>query len=203
MLSHLALAFIHLFLMLLIGDEDLNNNKTIFAISIVVGALIISVILNLHYYVNLRRESENVLHNMRARALASYGGEVVTIAYFLEEYLETSDLDIIDKQVSWGIARAQWEADICIQGLSEGSGLMYYELRHTVHVLENYFVWKINGPLNKTKVENIAQSLYVIGTTFSGFDLLKNKDPLEMLSSSSVDTVNNYCRQIQEIVGKP
>jgi len=87
LLSHLALAFIHLFLMLLIGDEDLNNNKTIFAISIVVGALIISVILNLHYYVNLRRESENVLHNMRARALASYGGEVVKLHISLKNIL--------------------------------------------------------------------------------------------------------------------
>lgn len=185
----------------MIGDEDLNNKKTVFAISIVVGALVISVVLNLHYYVSLGRENENVIHNMRARALASYGGEVVAIAYFLEEYFDTLDLDIIDKEVSWGIARARWEAAICTQGLSEDSGLMYYELRHTVHVLESYFVWKIYGPLNKTEVENIAQSRYIIGTTFSGFYVLKNKDPLEVLSQTDVDNVINHCRQIQGIGG--
>jgi hypothetical protein len=184
---------------MLTGDEDLGNKKIIFATSTIVGALVISVMLNLHYYVNLRRENESVLHNMRAWALASYGSEAVTAAYFLEEYLETLDLDIIDEEVAWGIFRAELEADICTQGLSEDSGLMYYELRRTTHVLENYFVWG-DKTFNTTKVETIAQSLRVIGYAFAGFDLLTNKDPLEELSPSGVDTVNNYCRKIQETV---
>ena len=168
--------------------------------AIVVGALIISVIFNLHYYVNLRIDNENVLHNMRARALASYASEVVTVAYFLEEYLETLDINIIDKQVSWGIARAVVEADICTQGVSEDSAPLYYELRKTAHVMENYFVHDLYGPINATKVESIAELLYKIGSPFAGFDLLKNKDPLKNLYNSDVNEVISYCRQIQEIV---
>ena len=121
--------------------RNLINKKIIFAKSVLVGSLVISVILNLHYYVNMHQENQNVLCNMRARALASYGSEVVTVAYFLEEYLATLNLDIIDKEVSWGLVRAEWEAEICTQGLSEDSGIMYYELRSTASKLTGYFVW--------------------------------------------------------------
>ena len=182
-----------------IGDEDLNN-KIKFVIAIVIGALIISVIFNVHYYVNVRIENKNVLHNMRARALASYSGEVVTVANFLEEYLKTLDHNIIDKQVSWGIARAVIEADICTQGVIEDSAPLYYELRKTARSLENYFVHELYGPINATKVKRIVELLYETGSPFAGFDLLKNEDPLENLYNSDVNTVINNCRQIQEIV---
>jgi len=185
----------------LFGDEDLNS-KVNFVIAIV-GALIISVVFNLHYYVNLRREDENVLHNMRARALAVYGGEVSAVAYFLEGYLDTLNLDLVEQEVAWGIARTEWAAEICTQGLSENSGSMYYKLYGTARELENYFVWQIYGPINTTKVEIIAQALSAISDAFAGFDLIRNKDPLEALEEPprpGVDTVINYCQQIQEIV---
>lgn len=175
------------------------RNRTIFVTSIVIVALVVSLMFNLHYYVNVSRKNENVLHNMRARALASYGGEVAAVAYFLEEYLETLDLDIIDKEVSWGVARAEWEADICCQGLSRDSGLMYYELRETAFQLTIYFVWG-SAPFNTTKVKIIAEALYQIGRAFSGLDMIQNEDPLNNLFQLSVDEVIGYCRQIQEIV---
>ena len=176
------------------------RNRTIFVTSIVIVALIVSLMFNLHYYVNLSRENKNVLHNIRARALASYGSEVVAVAYFLEECLETLDLDIIDKEVSWGLWRAEIEADVCCQGLSRDSGLMYYELRETAFQLTNYFVWGSSGVFNTTKVEIIAEALYHIGYSFSGLDHIQNKDPLDCLYQSSMDEVIGYCRQIQEIV---
>jgi hypothetical protein len=183
-------------------------NKIKFVIAIVFGLLIISVIFNVHYYVNLRRQNENVLHNMRGRALWTYASEVVTVAYFLDEYLETLDSDLLDKEVSWGIARAMREADILIQGLSEDSGLIYYELRRTAWALESYFV----GPyararINTTKVATIAQALRAIHDPFVDFDMLKNEEPIERLEEYSragfcisVDEVISYCQQIQEIV---
>lgn len=178
----------------------MSNKKIIFVKSVVVGALVISVILNLYYYVSLSRENENILNNMRARALASYGGEVAAVAYFLEEYLETLDLELIDKEVSWGLWRAELEAEICIQGLSKDSGLMYYELRLTAFKLRNYFDFE-SGYLNITNVETISQLLYALSGAFFGFEAVQNKDPLEVLSPSGVNKVINYCQQIQEIVG--
>jgi hypothetical protein len=173
------------------------RNRIIFVTSIVIVALIVSLMFNLHYYVNISRENKKVLHNMRALALASYGSEVVVVAYFLEQYLETLDLDIIDKEVSWGLWRAEIEADVCCQG---DSGLMYYELRKTAFQLMNYFVWGLNAPFNTTKVEIIAEALYHIGYSFNGLDIIQNKDPLDRLYQSSIDEVIGYCRQIQEIV---
>jgi len=175
------------------------RNRTIFVTSIVIVALIVSLMFNLHYYVNLSRENENVLNNMRSLALSAYGGEVVAVAYFLEEYLETLDLDIIDKEVSWGLGKAEWEAEICCQGLSRDSGLMYYELRETAFQLNRYF--ELSGGLfNTTKVKIIAETLYKIGRAFWGLDIIDNKDPLDRLHQSSVDEVIGYCRQIQETV---
>ena len=181
------------------GDEKLNR-KTIFLRAVVPCALIISLSFNLHYYVNLRTENENVVNTMRTKALAVYGSEVAAIAYFLEEYLNTLNLDLIDKEVSWGIARAEWEAGIFMKGLDEDSGLMYYELSRTAKTLENYFVWNIYGPLNATKIETMAQLLSAIGAAFTGFDHIENQDPLKHLGPPSVDEVINYCRQIQAVV---
>ena len=178
--------------------KQVSLKKVVFVLAI---ALIISVIFNLHYYVNLHIKNENILHTIRARALWTYGSEVSVMAYFLNEYLETLDYDLIDKEVNWGIARAIREADIFTQGLSEDSGLMYYELSRTARALENYFVWEIYGSLNTTKIETIAQALEGIPVAFFGFDMLKNKDPLEYLSPSEVGEVISYCRQIQETVG--
>ncbi len=175
------------------------RNRTIFVTSIVIVALVVSLMFNLHYYVNLRRENENVLNNMRSLALSAYGGEVVEVAYFLEEYLETLDLDIIDKEVSWGLGKAEWEAEICCQGLSRDSGLMYYELRETAFQLNRYFEFS-GGVFNTTKVKIIAEALYQIGHAFWGLDMIQNEDPLNNLFQSSVDEVIGYCRQIQEIV---
>lgn len=175
------------------------RNRTIFVTSIVIVALIVSLMFNLHYYVNVSRENENVLNNMRSLALATYSGDVVGVAYFLEEYLETLDYDIIDKEVSWGLGKAEWEADICCQGLSRDSGLMYYELRETAFQLANYFVGP-NSPFNTTKVKIIAETLYQIGRAFWGLDIINGKDPLDRLYQSRIDEVVGYCRQIQEIV---
>jgi len=175
------------------------RNRTIFVTSIVIVALVVSLMFNLHYYVNISRENENVLNNMRGLALSAYGGDVIEVAYFLEEYLETLNLDIIDKEVSWGIRRVEIEADICCQGLSRDSGLMYYELRETAFQLERYFRFS-RGLFNTTKVKIIAGALYQIGHAFWGLDIIDGKDPLDRLYQSSVDEVISYCRQIQEIV---
>ena len=175
------------------------RNRTIFVTSIVIVALVVSLMFNLHYYVNVSRENEKVLNNMRSLALATYGGDVVAVAYFLEEYLETLDLDIIDKEVSWGLGKAEWEADICCQGLIRDSGLMYYELRETAFQLANYFVGP-NSPFNTTKVKIIAEALYQIGYAFFGLDITDGKDPIDRLHQSGVDKVIGYCRQVQEIV---
>lgn len=188
------------------GDEDLNN-KVNFVIAIVVGALIISVIFNLHYYVNLRVENENVLHNMRARALWTYGAEVGMVAHYLEEYLQTQDYDIY-KEATWAIYRAKMQGDILTQRTNEESELMYHELKRTAWTLEGYFVHNHYGPINTTEVETIIHSLRAISNAItSDFDLLRNEDPLEHLEEYSrlgigpgVDEVINYCQQIQEIV---
>lgn len=51
---------------ILLVYKDLNK-KIVFVTVIVSVALIISVIFNLHYSVNLRRENENVLRTIRSR----------------------------------------------------------------------------------------------------------------------------------------
>lgn len=180
------------------------SNKVNFVIAIVVGALIVSVIFNLHYYVNLRVENENVLHNMRARALTGYGSEVGLVAHYLEEYLETEDFDIIWPEIGWSIHRATVQADILTQGLSEESGLMYYELKRTAWNLWSYFYYpEIYGPFNTTEVEIIAQALSAISDAFIDLYSIQNEDPLEVLEEPprpGVDALINYCQQIQEIV---
>jgi len=175
------------------------RNRTIFVTSILIVALIVSLVFNLHYYVNVSRENEKVLNNMHSLALATYSGDVVAVAYFLQEYLKTMDYDIIDKEVRWGLGRAEWEAEICCQGLSRDSGLMYYELRETAFQLANYFVGP-NSPFNTTKVKIIAETLYQIGYAFFGLDITDGEDPIDRLHQSGVDEVIGHCRQIQEIV---
>jgi ABC-type glycerol-3-phosphate transport system permease component len=78
----------------------LSIRRIFFAIVIVV--LVLSVTLSWHH-LNLRAQNQNTLNNMRARTLASYGSEIVTMAFFLEEYLKTLDPDIIQQEVRWGI----------------------------------------------------------------------------------------------------
>lgn len=181
------------------------NIRVSFVIGIVVGALMVSAIFS-YWRVNMLREKENILHNMRAQALWTFGSEVVTVAYFLDEYVKTMDYDLIDKEVTWGIERAIREANICKQGLSENSGLIYYELGRTAWKLESYFVW--GRSINISRVQTTAQLLYDIGDAFSDFDLLKNKNPLEHLEelsragiTPSVDEIIDCCKQIQEILG--
>jgi hypothetical protein len=192
---------------ILSGEEDLNR-KLVIATVIVAGALIISLAFNLHYYVNLRRENQNMINTIRARALWTYGAEIGMVAIYLEEYLDTLNFDIIDQEVHWAIYRAKVQADLLKEGLTEDSGLMYYELSRTIRTLENYFVYDVYGPVNATKVEFIIQSLKAIKNTItSDFDIIENEDPLDHLEKYSrlgiglsVDEVINYCQQIQEVV---
>ena len=176
------------------------RNRTIFVTSIVIVALIVSLMFNLHYYVNVSRENEKVLNNMRSLALAAYGSEVVEVAYFLEKFIESQNYTIIREEVRWGLWRAEREADVCCQGLSRDSGLIYYELRKTADQLTNHFVWGSHAPFNTTRVKIIADTLFEIGYAFSGLSIIDNKDPLDRLYQSSIDEVIGYCRQIQEIV---
>ena len=179
-------------------DKNLNSRKLVTVIVSVF--LIISLTLNFHFYINLSKETENNLNNMRARALATLGSELATMAYFLDRFVDTMNYSIIHEEVRWAIPRAGWEADICTQGLSENSEPMYYELRRTAGVMENYFVLDLYGPLNATKVLEIAQLLYQIADSFSGLDLLKDKDLLEYLHNSDVETVIRNCQQVQDII---
>ena len=168
---------------------------------VLIVALIVALLTSTYYYVNLRIKNENILHTIRARALETYGAEVERIAHYLREYLETFDSDIY-QEAEWALYRAKLQAEICTQGLSEDSGLIYYELSRTANTLRGYFVYGYYGPINTTKVETIAQALDVIGRTLIvGVAGAKNVDPLEYLSQSEVNEVINYCRQIQEIVG--
>lgn len=160
----------------------------------------ISLILNLHFYISLNKENENNLNNMRARALATLGSELTTITYFLDRFVDTMNYSIIHEEVQWAIARAEWEADVCTQGLSENSVPMYDELRRTAKVMENYFVWYLYGPINTTKVLEVTPLLYQIGHSFSGLDMLKDKNPLEYLYNSSVETVIRNCQQVQDMI---
>jgi hypothetical protein len=137
---------------------------------------------------------------MRARVLASYGSEAVATSFFLEKYLRTLDPDIIHEEVYWGIARAIWEADTCVQGLDQDSGLIYYELKGVALALGFFFV-DIDGYANTTKVQVIAQLLNSIGKPFSGLDMLENKDPLQNLYDADVSTIIAKCNQLIEITG--
>jgi len=170
--------------------------------AVVVGALIISLLFNLHYYATLRVENENLLHTIRARALWTYGDEAGRVADLLEEWLETQNFDIYEEALS-AIYRTGVQAGILTQGLSEESAPMYYELKSTAWTLHHYF-WFALGPgaINLTKVGIFAQALDSIGSTISlgSFDVIKNKDPLEVLSQSDINKIVNCCQQIQEMV---
>lgn len=194
--------------LILFGDRTLNRKIGLITV-IVAGALMISVIFNLHYYVNLRRENENVLNTIRARALWTYAAEAGMVALHLEEYLQTQNYNIY-KEATWAIYRAKVQADILSKGVSEETGLMYYELKRTAWALENYLIFQ-NGALNTTNtanVETIIQLLRAIKDAIkSDLDHLENEDPLEHIETLSrlgispgVDEVINYCQQIQDIV---
>jgi hypothetical protein len=176
----------------------LDRRKKAFVVVIVV-VLGLSLFFN-WYYVDLSVENHNTLNNMRARALASYGSEAVSTSFFLERYLETLNVSIIEQEVSWGIARAIWEADICVQGSNQESGLIYYELKGVSLALESFFVWS-DGYANTTKVQIIAQLLTSIGEPFSGLYILKNKDPLQDLYRSNVSTIIDQCNQLIAVTG--
>lgn len=175
----------------------MNIRRIVFTIVIVVLAL--SVTFG-WYYLNLRAQNQNTLNNMRARSLAAYGSEMVTISFFLEKYLETLDLDIIHQEVRWSIPRAIWEADSCVQGLDPDSGLIYYELKGAALALRFFFVDN-NGYENTSKVQSIIQLLTSIGEPFSGLDILENEDPLQHLMGSDVGTIVNLCEQLIEVTG--
>ena len=175
----------------------MNTRRIILIIVIVVLALSITFS---WYHLDVRAQNQNTLNNMRARSLSSYGSEIVTISFFLEKYLETLDLDIIHQEVRWGIPRAIWEADSCVQGLDPDSGLIYYELKGVALALQFFFVDN-NGYENATNVQSIIQLLTSIGEPFSGLYILENKDPLQNLAGSDVNTIVNLCEQLIELTG--
>lgn len=168
------------------------------------GALITLAIFS-GYQMNLLKEKENALNNMRARALWTLGSEMAGVAHFLHECVDTLDYELITKEVRWAVARMVRETYICKQGLSEDSGLMYYELSRMAWHLEHYFLYT-EEPFNITNVETIANLLPKIAEAFGDFDMLRNKNPIEYLEelsragiTPSVDEVIDYCKQIQEI----
>ena len=167
-----------------------------FAVAVV---LAVSLAFNL-FFVYLLAQNQNTFNNMRARALASYGSELVTMEVFLEKYLDTRDYDIIQHEVWWGIARSIWTADVCVQGLDQDSGLIYYELKGVGLAIELFFVYS-SGVTNTTKVQVIAGLLGSIGRPFSGLDISENEDPLQHLIESDVDTVISQCRQLRDLIG--
>ena len=177
---------------------ELLNRKTGLVLIILIGILILSVALNLHYYVNIARANENVFNTMRSQALVVYSGEISAVAYFLGKYVETSDYELIDKEVAWGVQRAIWLSELCVKGLTRDVGLLYYELFDTAWVLDICIV-DATSPLNMTMIEAIIPLLTTIAHSFFGFDIETNQDPLERLSQSEFDEVINACRQVQEI----
>ena len=180
------------------GGANLISRKLVTVI--VSSFLIVSLILNLHFYVNLNKESENNFNNIRARALATLGSELATMAYFLDRFVSTMNYSIIHEEIKWAIPRAGWEVDICTQGLSENSALLYYELRRTISFMESYFVFHSYGTLNTTKVQQITPLLRQIANSFAGLYLLKDQDPIRNLSNSDAETVISNCQQVQDII---
>jgi len=180
--------------------KQVSLKKVVFVLAI---ALIISVIFNLHYYVNLRIKNENVLHTIRARALWTYGAEAYMIVHHFGEYLQTLNNDTY-QEAQWAIYRLTVAGDALTQGVNEESGTMYYELKRTADRMEWCFVHDPSGRMNTTKIDLTLEPLNQISQAVTGpFDHLKNKDPIAHLEDSragGVDEVINYCRQIQEIV---
>ena len=169
-------------------------------------AILVSLIVFLYVNHNVRIQNENALHTMRARALYIYGAEANIIGYYFEEYLQTLDNDIYNK-AGWAIHRLTIAGDALIQGVSEESGAMYYELKRTADNMEWNFVYDPYIPKNTTIIDLVKQPLHEISEAFIGdFSRLKNKDPIEYLEELSqlgirpnANEVIGYCEQIQEI----
>jgi len=169
-------------------------------------SLIVFLFVNHNYYVNVRIQNENALHTMRARALYIYGAEANLIVYHFEEYLQTLDNDT-HKEAGWAIYRLTIAGEALIQGVSEESGAMYYELKRTADSMEWNFVWDFSIRKNTTMIDLVKQPLHQISEAFIGsFDMIENKDPIEHLEELSqlgitpnANEVIGYCEQIQEI----
>jgi len=181
---------------------------------IIIYALILAILVSLiiflyvNYYVNVRIQNENALNTMRGRALYIYGAEANLIVYHFEEYLQTLDNDTY-KEARWAIHKLTIAGDALIQGVSEESGAMYYELKRTADSMDWKFGHNPSIRKNTTIIDLVKQPLHQISEACLRYsEGVKNKDPIEYLEELSqlydkpnANEVIGYCEQIQEILG--
>lgn len=175
------------------------NLKVVSATLII--ALVVSLAFNLNYYLNLRVQDSNTVNNMRAKALYIYGYKFSSLAYHLEKYATSLESDV----------REEMEGDLEVLGevaglLLQGPRQPFYDvLVHAVGAVGGFVEFQkyfIDGfaVINATLAANVVELLRQIGHTFWDFDALKDEDPIQHLSSSTINTVTSKCEQLQALV---
>ena len=180
------------------GDKVLNYYKIVAVI--VAVALSVSLILNLYFYLYVRVQNENVTNNMRARALASYGGQMGTIKYLFNKYLDTKNRSLIGNEAMWCAYGAELMVDACRQGSDEE---IYNQLWKTAHAVRMFGLDVREAPItNETKISLAISSLDHISHYFAGFEMLRDVDPIKHLSqvygANATATVIYYCEILQD-----
>jgi hypothetical protein len=172
----------------------LNRRIVVAVVAVALAALLI---LNLYFYLYMRVQSENVVNNMMARALASYSGQIDTAEYFLNQYLDTKNRSLLENEASWCAYSAELAADVCRQGSNEE---MYSQLWSAAVAVQGFgsdYVGE-GGTVNDTKLTTAISALDHVWRFFSGFELLKDENPVEYLTkvvgANATATVIYYCQ---------
>jgi hypothetical protein len=166
---------------------------------VIAVVLIISLILNLYFYLFLKVENENTENNMRIRGLAAYSDNIDEIGYFFNEYLSTRNSSLIGNEAMWLAYGAESAADVCRQGSNEE---VYNQLYNTAKALFD-FGYNSRGGLNinDTSLHTVVSSLNEIWQKFADFEMVKDTNPLDYITrahgANTIETVIDNCHIVQ------
>lgn len=173
--------------------------KSRIVIEVIVLSLIASLALNLYFYLYIQAQHESLVNNMMIRSLGSYGGQIDTSEYFLNQYLETRNRSLIEYEAAWCAYSAQLAADVCREASSEA---VYNQLWSTAVTIQG-FADNIRGggTVNDTKLAAATSALDHIWRFFGDFEIVENENPLhhiaEVYGSNATENLIDYCQVAQ------
>jgi hypothetical protein len=179
----------------------LNHKLSVLFVAI---ALVVSSSLNFYFYLAIRIQNENVTNNMMTRALASYGAQIDTTEYFLDEYLSTKNRSILKNEALWCAYGAELTADVCRQSSSEE---LYSQLWNTAHAVFSFASSVRQGlTVNETKLATTISALDKIWPFLSGFEMVNDMNPIEYIKqvngANATATIIYYCQTAQDNLPK-
>jgi hypothetical protein len=176
--------------------EGLIKSRIVIAVFVV--SLVTSLALNLYFYVYVLAQNENATNNMMIRALGSYGAQIDSSEYFLNQYLETHNISLVEHEAAWCAYGAQLAADVCRQASNEE---VYYQLWTTAFAVQGFGIY-YNGIINDTKLAATTSALDHIWRFFSDFEIVQNENPLEYITklqgANATATIIYYCHIAQD-----